>query len=75
MNYLVLIPTIIELIKSIEILLPQSSGKDKLAAVIAAVANIAGEASDIAPKLTPLISAIVAGLNILGIFKKKAVTI
>lgn len=72
-NVLVLIPTIIDLVKAVEVLLPQSSGKDKLDAVLAALGNIVGEVSNLAPVVTPLIAAIVKGLNALGIFTKKPV--
>ena len=72
-NVLVLIPTIIDLIKAVEVLLPQSSGKDKLDAVLAALGNIAGEVTNLAPVVTPLIAAIVKGLNALGVFTKKPV--
>ena len=71
MNYITLIPTIIDLIKSVEILLPASSGKEKLDAVLTAITTLVGEVTDLAPKLTPLISAIVKGLNVLGIFSRK----
>ena len=72
MNYIMLIPTIIDLIKSVEILLPASSGKDKLDAVLTAITALTGEAVNLAPKLTPLISTIVTALNLLGVFSKKA---
>lgn len=73
MNYLALIPTIIDLIKSIEILLPASSGKEKLDAVLSAISILTGQAADAAPKLIPIINTIVTALNVLGVFSKKPV--
>ena len=70
MNYIALIPAIVELIKSVEVMLPLAQGKEKLGAVLSAITTVTGEAGDLAPKLSPLISAIVTLLNLLGVFKK-----
>lgn len=70
MNYIALIPTIINLIKAVEVFLPQSAGVDKLNAVLSAIQNIIGAGAEVAPQLTPLINATVQGLNALGVLKK-----
>ncbi len=71
LNIFKLIPIIIALVKSVEELMPESTGKDKLEAVITAVEGIAGTVGAQLPAIQQLITVIVSGLNAIGVFKKK----
>lgn len=73
MNYIAIIQTLIATVKAVEELMPNGSGKDKLAAVLATVSGIFNEVVGILPQLTTVISVIVAGFNASGLFKKTAV--
>jgi hypothetical protein len=72
MNFILLISTIISAVKSIELLMPASTGKEKLDAVITTVEGIMGTVSPILPAVQALVATIVTGFNALGIFTKKA---
>lgn len=72
MNYITLIKTVIAAVKSIEALMPQSAGKDKLDAAMAIVEGVMGDVSAIAPALIATISAIVSSLTAAGVFTRKA---
>ena len=72
MNYLQLIPMLIEIIKAIELAMPQSPGKDKFEAVILAVEGVVGSVQTALPQITPVINALVKSFAIVGLFTKKA---
>lgn len=71
MSYLALIPTIVQLIQAVEALMPASSGRDKLDAVVASVENITGVVTENLPALQKLVGVFVAAFNLRGIFTKK----
>lgn len=72
MQYIILIQTIIAAVKAIETLLPNSTGKEKLQAVLATVDGIMGDLTTSLPAIEAFITVVVAGLNASGAFKKKA---
>lgn len=67
-NYVLLISTLLQLIKQIETLMPDSPGVDKLNAVLAAVEGLFGQVQGLAP----IVNTFVATLNASGVFGKKA---
>lgn len=71
MNYLAIIPTIVSFVKAIEDLMPTSTGKEKLEAVVTAIEAVFGALTDNLPKIEGLIGVIVKAFNLLGVFKKK----
>ena len=71
-NILVLIPTIVNAVKAIELMMPQGTGSDKLAAVIATIESIYGALNESMPAITNFIGVVVAGFNAMGFFKRKA---
>lgn len=70
MNYITTITTVIDAVKAIEALMPSSTGKDKLDAVLTTISNTVGLIESQIPAITSLIGAIVSILNAAGIFKK-----
>lgn len=67
MQYVMIIQSLLSLIKAIEQFMPESSGKDKLAAVLAALEGLYGQV----PNVVPVINTFVATLHASGIFTKK----
>lgn len=72
MNILTLIPVVIQAVKAIEELLPNSAGAEKLKAVIDTIEAIYGTVLENVPAMSKFISAVVSIANALGVFKKKA---
>lgn len=71
MNYLILIPTIIEIVKTVEKLMPEGGkGKEKLAAVRAMVEGVYGDVSAAWPQIETVISLFVRLANVAGVFKR-----
>ena len=52
-------------------MLPQGSGQEKLAAVIATVEAIYGALGEAMPAITNFIAVVVQGFNAVGLFHKK----
>lgn len=71
MDYVRLVPTIINSVKAIEALMPQSSGKDKLDAAIKMIEEVYGVVSENLPQIIAFITTLVSLFNSIGIFKKK----
>lgn len=67
MQYVLIIQSLLQLIKAIESFMPNSSGKDKLSAVLTALEGLYGEV----PNVIPVINTFVATLNASGVFSKK----
>ena len=72
-NILKLIPIIIGVVQSIEVLLPAGSSKDKLEAALKAVESIYGAIGEGVPAATKFIAVVVAALHSLGLFVHKKV--
>lgn len=72
MNYLALISALISAIKSVEMLMPASTGKDKFDAVIATVEGIFGDVTAQLPALTAMVTGIVAAFNAIKQFTHKS---
>lgn len=71
MNYLALIPTIVEIIKTVEQLMPEGGrGKEKLAAVRAMVEGVYGDITGAWPQIETVIGLFVRLANLSGKFKK-----
>lgn len=70
-NILTLIPVIVNAVKAIEQMLPQGSGQEKLAAVIATIESIYGALGEAMPAISNFIGVVVAGFNAVGLFKRK----
>ena len=73
MNYVLLIKTLIEAIKTVENLMPASPGKDKFDVALAMVEGVMGDMSELAPKLLAVATTVVTGLRAAGVFAPKAV--
>lgn len=73
MNIFKLIPTIIQVVKAVEVLFPNASGAEKLEAALETLKGISDDIKEALPGVTAFISAVVNGLNALGIFKKKGI--
>jgi len=71
MNYVLLIQTIINAVKSIEELMPESKGKEKLDAAVALVEGVFGSLAGNYAAISKVIATVVSALNAIGIFKKK----
>jgi hypothetical protein len=71
MNYLLLIQTLIAAIKSVEQLMPASSGKEKFDAAVALVEAVVGEVSPMLPVLASLATMLVNGFRASGLFAAK----
>ncbi len=71
MNYALLITTAINAVKTVEQLMPDSTGKEKADAAIALVEGILGEVQAILPGLLSLFTTVVNGLRAAGVFKVK----
>lgn len=72
MNYITLLKTLIDAIKTVEGLMPASTGKDKFDACIAIVEEVVG---DVTPMLAPLAAVATVVVNALrraGIFQTPA---
>lgn len=67
MQYVLIIQSLLALIKAIEQFMPDSSGKDKLQAVLVALEGLYGAV----PNVVPIINTFVATLHAAGIFTKK----
>jgi len=67
MQYVLIIQSLLSLIKAIEAFMPNSSGKEKLDAVLAALEGLYGQV----PNVIPVINTFVATLHATGIFSKK----
>lgn len=65
-----LITAVIDAVKLIENMMPDSAGKDKLDAVLALVEKLFGPVTDLLPKVAGIVSLTVSTFNTLGIFKK-----
>ena len=74
MNIIALIPTIIDIIKALEQLMPESAGKQKLDILIATIETTVGEVIENKPALEKLVSAIVSILKVVGVFKSRSAT-
>lgn len=72
MNIIALIPTIIDIIKALEQLMPESAGKQKLDILIATIETTVGEVIENKPALEKLVSAIVSILKVVGVFKSRS---
>lgn len=70
MQYVLIIQSLLSLIKAIEEFMPNSTGKEKLDAVLVALTGLYGEV----PNVTPVINTFVATLHAAGIFVKKPAT-
>lgn len=71
MNYLTLIPTVIEIVKTVEKLMPEGGkGKEKIAAVRAMLEGVYGDISDKWPQIETVINLFVRLANLSGLFKK-----
>jgi hypothetical protein len=71
LTILALIPTVFQIIKLIESLMPASTGKEKFDAAVASLEQVYGNLSSMMPVLTPMITGFVAMLNAAGVFHKK----
>jgi len=71
MDYILLVSTLINSIKTIESLMPKSPGTDKFNAVIAMIEAIFGSVAPMLPQLQALATVLVTGFNAVGIFVKK----
>ena len=71
MNFIILLPIIINAIKAVEELLPNSPGKEKFDFVVQTLETVTGAAVDNLPALEKYVSVIVSMLKVLGIFKAK----
>lgn len=67
MQYILIIQSLLALIKAIEQFMPDSTGKEKLEAVLTALNGLYGEV----PNVVPIINTFVATLHASGIFAKK----
>ena len=72
MNYLLIITTAIQAIKTVEAMMPASAGKDKAEAALAIIEGVVGEVQSIAPQLLALFTVVVNGLRSAGVFKTTA---
>ena len=72
MNYVLLIKTALAAIKTVESLMPDSSGKDKFDAMVAIVEEVLGDVSTLLPGLQKLATTAVTALRAAGVFKPKA---
>ena len=72
MNYIQLIRTALAAIKSVEALMPDSTGKEKADAALAMIEEIIGDISAHVPALLALFTQVVSLLRTLGVFKAKA---
>lgn len=71
MNYLILIPTLIEIVKTVEKLMPEGGrGKEKLAAVRAMVEGVYGDVSAAWPNIEGVITLFVRLANVTGVFRR-----
>jgi hypothetical protein len=71
MNVIAAIPTIIEIVKVVEKLLPENSrGAEKLAAVRAMVEQAFGDVTAVWPQIESVVSLFVKLANLSGLFKK-----
>jgi hypothetical protein len=70
MNYLVLIPLLIQLISAVEQLMPNAAGSAKFNAVIAAIEQVFGSVASQLPALQAIATSVVNAYNATGVFKK-----
>ena len=68
MNYRLSITTLIAAIKTVEALMPASSGKEKFDAAIAMVEGVLGELDGMLPALQAVATTVVSGLRAAGVF-------
>jgi len=72
MNYLLLVKTAIAAIKTVEALMPESTGKDKADAALAMVEGVLGDITAQTPALLTMFTSVVNLLRSVGLFKAKA---
>ena len=72
MNYLLLLPIIIQAIKAAEELLPESVGKEKFSFVVDTLEMVSGVAVSNVPALEKYVTVIVTLFKFLGIFQSKS---
>ena len=70
MNYRLLITTLIAAIKTVEALMPASSGKEKFDAAIVMVEGVVGELDGLLPALQAVATTVVNGLRAAGVFAR-----
>ena len=71
MNFFIILPQVISIIKAIEELLPDTPGNKKFEALILTIEGIYGNAVENLPALQKFVTAVVNIANALGIFKKR----
>ena len=72
MNYLQLIPQVIALVQSLEIMLPDTPGKQKFEMLIKSIEDITQSKVDDSSLLEKFVTTIVNIAKIFGVFKSKA---
>lgn len=72
MNYIIAIKTLIEAIKQVEALMPDSQGKEKFDAAVTIVEAVVGSVEPMLPALMGIATIVVNGLRASGQFKAKA---
>ena len=73
MDYKLVLTTLIQAIQAVEILMPESTGKEKFDAAMVMVTAIIGNVEAITPALVAIATLLVNGFRAAGIFKKKEV--
>ncbi len=71
MNYILTIKTLIEAIKAVEELMPESAGKEKFSAAIELVEAVVGSVQGSLPALQRIATLIVTAFRATGAFTKK----
>lgn len=69
-NIFALLPLVIQLVKQVEVMMPNSAGVDKANAVIASVEAMCGTLGPMLPIIQSFITVVVGGFNSLGLFHK-----
>lgn len=72
MNPVTLIKSVVQAIKTIEAVFPDSTGKEKLDAALALITSAGETVAAMLPSITALITTIVSIYNLVGTFTKKA---
>ena len=71
-NYIQLVRTAIAAIKTVEALMPDSSGKEKADAALAMIEGVLGDVTAQVPALLAMFTSVVTLLRSIGVFKAKA---
>lgn len=71
MNYILIVKTAIAAVKSVEELMPDSTGKEKADAALAFIESVLGDITNITPALLTMFTTLVNLLRAIGVFKTK----